>query len=228
MLKPKLEKELFSSYSHMIGAIAAYVTTIILLIQSPSTADYKVVAAVFGICSGLVMTFSAVYHFNKLQDDEISFWRKVDHSVIFIVIAGTFTPLVYVYTTGAMKIGLLIGIWVFVFLGFLFKFKFMDAPRWMSLGVFVIMGLLALIPLNQLLEGLLADGPKAYAYFWTAIACIIAGILVYGFKKPDPKPGVFGFHDIWHILVILFNVFLFMLMFQIFTSKDKQNPCSRN
>ncbi len=216
MLKPKLEKELFSSYSHLFGAIGSLIATIVLIILIDSGAMDRFVAGVFGVCAVLVFTFSAVYHFNKEKDDEISFWRKVDHSMIYLVIAGAFTPLCYMYLDGAMRIGILVGQWIFVVLGILFKIKFMDAPRWMSLGTFVLMGLMAVIPLNTLLEGLRASGNQVELFFWLAIGSISAGVLVYGTKKPDPKPGVFGFHDIWHILVIMALVFLFVVVFKIF------------
>ena len=214
-LQPALAKEKFNTISHSLGAIAALIGTIVLASQIGDPME-KLVAAVFGACSVIVFTFSGLYHFKKKKDDEVSVWRKIDHFGIFFTIAGTFTPLCYVYTEGAMRIGIITAQWVFVGLGILFKVKFMDAPRWMSLGVYVLMGLMAVIPLSQLLNGLAETGTVALAYFWTALVAIILGISVYGSKKPNPKPESFGFHGIWHVLVIVSQLFLFLLMFEIF------------
>ncbi len=213
--EPALAKEKFNTLSHSLGAICALIGTLFLVIQAENIMD-KFVASVFGICSVIVFTFSGVYHFKKKKDDEISVWRKIDHFGIFFTIAGTFTPLCYLYTEGAMRLGIIIAQWVFVVLGMLFKIKFMDAPRWMSLGIYVLMGLMAVVPLGQLLQGLANTGPSAMAFFWTALISIIMGITVYGSKKPNPLPETFGFHGIWHILVMISQLFLFLLMFEIF------------
>ncbi len=162
--------------------------------------DVLVVAGVYGLAATALFSFSAVYHALKRRDNETTVWRKLDHIAIFIMIAGSYTPLVYIYLDGAWRWSMIIIPWAIVLLGVLYKLFWLGAPRVLSPILYLGMGWLALAPLRQLW---LAMEPMA---FWGVVAGGVAysiGAVIYALKRPNPRPGVFGFHDIFHMWILI-------------------------
>jgi hemolysin III len=115
------------------------------------------------------------------------------------MIAGTYTPICYIYLDGWWRWGIIGAQWLLVILGLVFKLVYIHGPRWLTTVIYILMGWMLLIPLNQLLASmplnsllLLLGGGVAYTL----------GAVFYAIKKPNPVPGVFGFHEIFHLLVI--------------------------
>jgi len=146
-----------------------------------------------------LFSLSAAYHALKRRDNETTVWRKLDHIAIFIMIAGSYTPLVYIYLDGAWRWAM-IGIpWAIVGLGVYYKLFWMQAPRVLSPLLYLGMGWLALVLLGELWQ---AMPPLA---FWGVVAGGVAysiGAVIYALKRPNPVPGFFGFHDIFHLWII--------------------------
>jgi hemolysin III len=210
-----LKEERFSTYSHLIIAIFAAITLIptLYLARSDPWAQFVVGLA---IGSGILcMGASANYHATKLRENDNTWQRKLDHIAIFFIIAGFFTFLAYFNLPSPWDWIIIIIQWTFVLVGFFVKLFTLGGPRWLIPLVYIIMGFSAMIPL-----------PIYFAQMTTlskffliigAIFYVCAGI-VYGSKKPDLKPGVFGFHELFHVLIGIGIIFYYLLIVDMLLS----------
>ncbi len=175
------------------------VGTIFLVIYSWGHADLVVVSLIYGLAMMWMFTGSAGYHASKQTENNTSIWRKLDHIAIFFMIAGSYTPLCYIYLDGAWRVSILSVAWFFVIVGILLKVFFIRAPRVLSTLLYLMMGWLAVIPLKELWQNmprasffLLVGGGVAYSI----------GAVIYAIKKPTLFPGIFGFHEIFHLFIL--------------------------
>jgi len=194
----------FSSYSHLCGAITALVGALALVYQTRDCLSLIMVSAIYGLSAVFMLLSSALYHAFKRGENQASFLRKMDHFAIFCMIAGTYTPLCYIYLEGNLKWGIIILQWTLVIAGFFLKVFYIRAPRVFTTIIYLLMGWMALVPIKQLLSAvplasiiLLSVGGLAYS----------TGAVIYMLKKPNPMPSLFGFHEIFHIFILI-GVFL--------------------
>ena len=143
---------------------------------------------------------SATYHMVRAKDRVLLILRKVDHSAIFLLIAGTYTPFCINAFDGFWKWGMLGIIWSLAAIGIIVKIIYIKAPRWLNAGIYVVMGWLCVGASGQMLATL-----PAWVFTWLLIGGVIytLGAVVYSTKIFNFKPGVFGFHEVWHIFVML-------------------------
>ena len=200
MRQPFRSDEVFSALSHLAGAIAAVFGLIVLAGVTRTRLHLNVASQVYGLSLVVSLGASTAYHSFKVQDEDTSWLRKLDHAAIFWLIAGTYTPVCIVYLDGGWRIGILAAQWGVALAGTLIKLVRVQAPRWTTVSLYLAMGWMALIPLPRLLDAmplsallLMVGGGVAYS----------VGALVYALKRPDPWPGIFGFHDIFHVFVLL-------------------------
>jgi hemolysin III len=145
----------------------------------------------------------------KAKPAGLSLLRKVDHSAIYVLIAGTYTPICLHFFSGFWQWGMVATIWVLALLGILVKLFMMNAPRWLVAGLYLLMGWLSLAATSEILAALPAGALLALVLggvFFTL------GAVVYVARKPDFRPGTFGFHEVWHLFVILGCLCHFALM----------------
>ncbi|NMB26246.1 MAG: hemolysin III family protein, partial [Firmicutes bacterium] len=149
----------------------------------------------------LVLLYSAstIYHSLRVSERWTRILRKIDHSMIYVLIAGSYTPLCLIALQGAWRWGLIAGIWVLTTLGIVLKVLWLDAPRWLSTLLYLIMGWLAVV----------AFGPLARSITWTGVIWLLVGgilysvgAVIYGTKWPKISSKVFGFHEIFHLFVL--------------------------
>lgn len=197
-------QDLVSFYSHLCGAIAALVGALALVYLTRSCLSLVIVSTIYGLAAIFMLLSSALYHAFKRGGNQASFLRKMDHFAIFCMIAGTYTPLCYIYLEGYLKWGIIIAQWVLVIAGFFLTVFYIRAPRVFATVVYLLMGWMAIIPIKQLLSVmpvvsiiLLSLGGLAYS----------TGAVIYMLKKPNPMPSFFGFHEIFHLFILL-GVFL--------------------
>ncbi len=199
-----------SSETHFIGAIlslAALIVMMIIAIIEDSTQFTKIGIIVFGISSVALYTASTVYHyFNGNPDNKIKlFLRKLDHSMIYVLIAGTYTPFCLTYLDYAHSIYFLGVIWSIALIGILIKLFWIKAPRILSTIFYLLMGWALIfdfpaflnIPLGCL--ALVACGGISYT----------VGAIIYLIKKPNWFKS-FGFHELFHIFVMIGSAFHFV------------------
>jgi hemolysin III len=189
-----------SGFTHLGAAIAAFIGLGLLLIIARENLWKQFSLMVYGFSLTLMFSASAAYHLPKARPQVILWLRKLDHAAIYLLIAGTYTPICLNMFTGFWKWGMLAIVWSFALIGILIKMFFINSPRWASAAVYMIMGWLAVIAMGEIITTM-----PAGAIFWLVAGGLVfsLGAVVYATKIMNFKPGVFGFHESWHIFVIL-------------------------
>ncbi len=193
-------REPVNSLTHWVGAILALAGLIALLIVGWSTPAKIISLTIYGISLIAMFSASATYHMVRVKDKALEVFRKIDHSAIFLLIAGTYTPFCINAFTGFWKWGMLSIVWSLAVIGIVVKIFYIGAPRWVNAGIYVLMGWLSVTAAGQMLTAL-----PAWVFTWMIIGGVIytLGAIVYATKIFNFKPGVFGFHEVWHIFVLL-------------------------
>jgi hemolysin III len=193
-------REPFNGLSHLGGAIAAFFGLIFLLGISGNGPARILSVLVYGLSLIGMFSASAVYHLADVKPRALAILRKIDHSAIYLLIAGTYTPFCINAFSGFFRWGMLAIIWTIALAGVLVKVFYVGAPRWLNALVYVIMGWLCVLAAGQIR---LAISP------FTLICLVIGGViytlgaLIYATRRFDFVPGKFGFHEVWHIFVLL-------------------------
>lgn len=187
-----------SGLTHFIGAGAAALGILHLLTRAGDALHFTAFAIYGATLLGLYVS-STLYHWLPLGPAGISRLRRVDHLMIFTFIAGTYTPVALLVFSGFLRWALLGLIWGLAAAGWIVKLAWMHAPRPVYVGIYVGMGWVALF----------FSVPLVRAMSFSQLALLLAGGLFYTLgavcytrKMPDPFPGVFGFHEIWHLFVM--------------------------
>ncbi|MCR6687957.1 MAG: hemolysin III family protein [Cellulomonas sp.] len=172
---------------------------IVLVVLSPTPAA-KWSTAVFGLSAILLFGTSAVYHRGTWSPRVAGVLRRLDHTNIFLIIAGTYTPFAVLMLEPTTARNLLIVVWSGALVGLLARVFWLNAPRWVYVPVYLALGWVAVAFLPQFgrtggaaVVWLIAAGGLAYT----------VGAVVYGTKRPNPSPRWFGFHEIFHVLTVL-------------------------
>jgi len=202
-------REPVNGLTHFFTAIAGVGGLVALLILGWGNPGKEISLAVYGVSLIFLFAASATYHMVKAQPGVIEVLRKFDHSAIFLLIAGTYTPICFNMFSGFWKWGLLAIVWALALTGIGFKVFIIKSPRWLTAGIYVVMGWLCILGLQEMLAVL-----PAAALAWLAIGGVIytLGAVIYITKIFDFVPGKFGFHEIWHIFVILGALAHFILI----------------
>jgi len=177
----------------------ALVAGIVLVVLAP-TVPGKISAAVFGLSACLLFGVSAVYHRGNWSPRTDAVLRRLDHTNIFLIIAGTYTPLAVLLLPPGQGTVLLALVWGGALLGLLARVFWLNAPRWVYVPVYLALGWVAVAYMGQFWS---TGGP---AVVWLILGGGLAytvGAIVYGTKKPNPSPAWFGFHEIFHVLTVV-------------------------
>ena len=191
-VKPKLR-----GWLHAATTPLALAAGVVLIVLSP-TLTTRVGSAIFAFTALLLFTVSAIYHRGHWSERTWAFLRRFDHSNIFLLIAGSYTPFTLILLQGTQRVVLLLIVWTGALAGVLFKIFYIEAPRWIYTPIYIALGWVAIFYAQD------------FAVGGTAVITLIAvggglytlGGLVYGLKKPDPFPSWFGFHEVFHTLTI--------------------------
>ncbi len=194
-------REPVNGLTHVAGGLLAFVGLIVLLATAASTGrlDQLVAFGIFGFSLIALYLTSSLYHLLPLSTAGVARLRRLDHVAIFVLIAGTYTPFCLLALAGAWRWGLLALIWSLALCGASLKLFWMGAPRWLSVALYLGMGWVAVIAAPALLRAVPAGG---MAWVLAGGLTYSAGALVYGLKRPNLVPGVFGFHELWHLFVV--------------------------
>jgi hemolysin III len=194
-------REPVNGLTHLGGALLASVGLIVLLTTAvhAGRVDQIVAFGIFGFSLIALYTASTLYHLLPLSPLGVARLRQVDHMSIFVLIAGTYTPFCLLALDGGWRVGLLGLIWGLALCGILLKILWMDAPRWLSVALYLGMGWVALVAAPALFRAVPIGGMA-----WVLAGALVysAGALIYGLKRPNPVPGAFGFHELWHLFVM--------------------------
>jgi hemolysin III len=193
-------REPVNGLTHLAAALAALPGMAIMIILAQGDALKQGSLFIYGSSLVLMFSASATYHLVKARQKVLVSLRKLDHAAIYLLIAGTYTPICLHYFSGFWKWGMLAIIWSLALLGIMVKLFTINAPRWLSATLYLLMGWLSLAGIREILTAMPVE---AWAWLVAGGLFFTVGALVYAIKKPDFFPGVFGFHELWHIFVIL-------------------------
>ena len=198
----KFFREPASGFSHLVGALLSVAGLISLLYVAISNRDvWQIVSfSIFGASMILLYSASATYHLVNASERAVRILQKIDHSMIFVLIAGTYTPICLTLLRGRLGYSLLALIWSSAAAGIVMKMFFFDIPRLLYTGIYLIMGWIAVFVIVPLYR---AGGPLPLIWLLIGGLMYTAGGIIYAVKKPDIFPGWLGFHEIFHIFVIL-------------------------
>ncbi|WP_062352830.1 PAQR family membrane homeostasis protein TrhA [Bacillus kwashiorkori] len=205
-------REPINGLTHLIGAILSFVGLLAMVIKASASGSTLAITAViiFGISMILLYSASATYHMVTARDSIIAFLRKLDHSMIFILIAGTYAPFCLIAMKGTVGWILFILINTIALAGVVFKMVWFHCPRWISTVLYIAMGWLVVFffaPLSKVLDGtgvfLLVLGGILYT----------VGAVIYGAKPKFIQFKRWGFHEIFHIFIMLGSTAHFLSVF---------------
>lgn len=192
-VKPKLR-----GWLHAATTPLALAAGIVLIALSP-TLTTRVGSAVFAGTALLLFTVSAIYHRGTWSPRVWALLRRLDHSNIFLLIAGSYTPFTLILLHGNARVTLLLIVWIGAVLGVLFRIFWTDAPRWIYTPIYLALGWVAIFYAGDFASG---DHPAVFILIAVGGGLYTLGGVVYGLKKPDPFPTWFGFHEVFHSFTI--------------------------
>ncbi len=210
----KDKKELVSAYTHLGGAILSIIGFFALLFKAFNTGRFEVEisAIVFGLSMILLYSMSATYHIvDPSYTTAKRVLRKLDHIMIFVLIAGTYTPICLINLKD-MLIGnvLLIVVWSIVLVGLFIKLFWINAPRWIATTLYIAMGWTVIFVIKPVATHL--SIPAILWMFWGGVFYTVGGV-IYGLKKPNLTFENFGFHELFHIFILLGSLCHFIMIY---------------
>jgi len=170
------------------------------LVVSAPAGVARLAAGVYALSVAGLFGASALYHRITWASAAARRWmRRVDHSMIFLLIAGSYTPFALLVLDGTLATAILVAVWTGAAVGVLLKLLWIDAPKWLASLTYVLLGWVAVAAYPDLLREL---GITATAMVTAGGVLYTLGALVYALRRPDPAPEVFGYHEVFHVLVI--------------------------
>lgn len=192
-------KPLMRGWLHAVAAVGAVILTLLLCWRSTGDTPRLLSLLVFGLTMVELYTVSAVYHIGRWSVPVRKRLRALDHANIFLLIAGTYTPLCFNVLSGWLRPAILGTIWALAILGVALATLTLRAPRWVGPALYVAMGWVSVLAIPAFAQSL----------GWSAVLTLLLGgvlytigALVYALKWPNPFPRVFGFHEVFHLFVV--------------------------
>jgi len=195
LTKPRLR-----GVSHQWAFFVSLASGAALVVAAPA-GQPRLAAAIYALSVAALFGTSALYHRITWGTQAARRWmRRLDHSMIFFLIAGTYTPFALLVLDGDLATVILIVVWAGALAGVLMKLVWIDAPKALVALTYIMLGWVAIAVFPALIEGL---GVTASTLVAVGGLLYTLGALVYAFQRPDPVPKVFGYHEVFHALVIL-------------------------
>ena len=193
-VKPKLRGVL-----HQWAFFVSLVAGAVLVLIAPA-GEATLATAIYAFTIAGLFGVSAVYHrVNWVSATARRWMRRLDHSMIFLLIAGTYTPFALLVLDGPLATAILIAVWGGALAGIVLNLVWIDAPKWVTAIVYLALGWVAVIAFPSMFEDL---GVTPTILVAVGGLLYTVGAIVYASHKPDPAPAVFGYHEIFHALVI--------------------------
>jgi len=198
----KIFREPMNGLTHFIGILFAITALVILLTRTsdPWTIWHTVSFSIFGGAMILLYTASTLYHWLPISGKKLEVFRKIDHVMIFVFISASYTPICLISLNGSWGWSIFGTVWGLTIAGLFLKLFWINAPRVFYTFIYLAMGWIIIVGIWPLSESMLTIG-----LIWLFIGGLFytVGAIIYALKKPDPFPGFFGFHEIFHIFILL-------------------------
>lgn len=188
----------FRGVLHQYAFFAALVVGAFLVVGAEGGVA-RISALVFALSVAVMLGVSALYHRVVWPPGPRRWIRRLDHAAIFLLIAGTYTPFCLVALDGAWRVTVLAIAWSGAFAAIVLKVTWIDAPRWVAAVLAVSLGWVGVVALPQILDSV---GAVPLALIAVGGALYTAGAVIYALRRPDPVPSVFGYHELFHALVV--------------------------
>ncbi len=197
---PKLLKPRLRGVVHQWAFVVACGLGLALVITAPA-GEATVAAAIYAASVAGLFGASALYHRVTWSRAAARAWmRRLDHSMIFVLIAGSYTLFALLVLDGALATAIMVVVWAGAAAGIVLKLLWIGAPKWLSAVVYMALGWVSIVTFPALLEGL---GVVGVALVILGGVLYSAGAVVYATRRPDPAPAIFGYHEIFHVLVVV-------------------------
>ncbi|MCP3762199.1 hemolysin III family protein [Domibacillus sp. A3M-37] len=205
-------REPINALTHLIGAILSVAALVAMIIKAGSAASAASVTAVciFGVSLILLYSASTLYHSVIARDSVIAFFRRLDHSMIFVLIAGSYTPFCLISLNNKTGWTLFIIVSLIALLGIAFKMVWFNCPRWLSTALYIFMGWMAVFVFSPL-AGSLETGGLVLLVAGGGLYTI--GGVIYALKPSWMQIKQMGFHEIFHIFILLGSLSHFLSVF---------------
>ncbi|MEA2723003.1 MAG: hemolysin [Gemmatimonadales bacterium] len=191
-------REPVNGASHLAGLLLAGAGTILLLRTAKGPSEL-LAFGIYGATLIFLYAASTLYHTLTVPERPRRVLRTLDHIAIYFLIAGSYTPVALITLKGRLGWTLLAAVWVIALAGIPFKLFYLHAPVWLSTGTYLAMGYLALIAVVPIAQAVSLGG---LAWLIAGGIAYTIGAVIYARQRPDPFPGRFGHHEIWHLLVL--------------------------
>lgn len=206
-------REPINSITHLSGAVLSLIALFAMLAKGFITNASNIAIAsvtIFGISLILLYTVSGTYHGIVSTDKIINFFHKLDHSMIFILIAGSYAPFCLIALGGTLGRNMFLVMISIAIAGIVFKLCWFNAPRWLQTALYIAMGWSAIFVIKPLSIAL--PSISIFLLVLGGIFYTIGGV-IYGTKSKKIKIGNFGFHEIFHIFILLGSLTHFICVF---------------
>lgn len=195
---PESHKPKLRGWLHAITFPLAIAAGVVLVALAP-TGDARIASALFAISAALLFGTSALFHRGNWSPKVHGILRRMDHSNIFLIIAGSYTPFALLLLPPGDGRTLLWVVWAGALAGVAFRVFWVGAPRWLYTPVYVMLGWVAVFYIPGFLRG---GGVAVLVLIIVGGGLYSIGALIYGFKRPNPSPRWFGFHEVFHALTV--------------------------
>jgi hemolysin III len=202
-------KEPVNTWTHLVSFVAAIVGLVFLIIMSKNNIPKLAVMTIYGLALIFLYGASSIYHGVPTTPKKVLLLKKIDHIAIYFLIAGSYTPVFYYGLEGAWRWVMLISVWSIALAGMVLKIWFIHVPRYLSVGLYLLLGWIILIPLKEIIKSfplgaiiLMAVGGVLYTL----------GAFIYATKILNFFPKRFGFHEVFHLFIIAGSIVHFVMM----------------
>ena len=194
-------REPVNALTHLLGAVLSVIGLVALIAAATEHGSTLEIVAVsiFGASLVLMYGVSALYHASTLSERGLGHFQRVDHVMIYVLIAGSYTPICLLVLRGRLGMALLITVWTLAAFGLFQKIVWMHAPRWLSTALYLGMGWIAVVMVRPLIA---AASPGFFFWLLAGGISYSLGAFVYAKKWPRGRAKVFGSHEIWHLFVM--------------------------
>jgi hemolysin III len=193
-VKPRLRGV---SHEWAFFASLGFGAALILLAKTPKA---TLAVAIYAVSLSALFGTSALYHRVDWKRPEIRMWmRRLDHSMIFFLIAGTYTPFALLVLNGALATAVLIVVWIGAIAGAVVESIWIDHPKWVGAVIYMSLGWVAIVAFPALWTSIGVGGSLLIA---AGGLLYTAGAVVYATQRPNPNPAIFGYHEVFHLFVI--------------------------
>lgn len=191
-------REPVNGFTHLAGAVLSAFGLIWLIALTQNNTPKMMSLIIYGVSIILLYSASAVFHLTKTSDGKLLWLRRFDHAAIYVMIAGTYTPLFYNVLEGSLRWWLLLIVWSVAAAGAVYKLFFLRESGLVSLACYVLVGCIGIVSIPQTLRVL---PPGAFLLVGIGGIFYLIGVVIFGLEKPNFYRH-FGHHEIWHLLVM--------------------------